>query len=76
VHPGELDADRFTELATGRTPSEVEREQVDLKEEPGRRGPGGAVLPGERRNPAVVELLAREVPCMANTPGGGGRNGG
>lgn len=61
----------LAKLATGGRPSEVEREQVDLKEEPGRRGPGGAVLPGERRNPAVVELLAREVPCMANTPGGG-----
>jgi ATP-dependent DNA helicase RecG len=61
----------LAKLAAGQRPSEVEREQVDLKEEPGRRGPGGSVLPGERRNPAAVELLAREVPCMANTPGGG-----
>jgi len=58
-------------LADGELPSAVEREQVDLKEEPGRRGPAGAVLPGGRQSTAAVELLAREVPCMANTPGGG-----
>jgi ATP-dependent DNA helicase RecG len=61
----------LAKLATGQPPSEIEREQIDLKEEPGRRGPGGSVLPGERRSHAAVELLAREVPCMANTPGGG-----
>lgn len=61
----------LAKLAGGELPSTVEREQVDLKEEPGRRGPGGSVLPGERQSTATVELLAREVPCMANTPGGG-----
>lgn len=58
-------------LAAGELPPAVEREQVDLKEEPGRRGAGGSVLPGAQQSTAAVELLAREVPCMANTPGGG-----
>jgi ATP-dependent DNA helicase RecG len=58
-------------LAAGELPSTIEREQVDLKEEPGRRGPGGSILPGGRQGTDTVELLAREVPCMANTPGGG-----
>ncbi|WP_239395180.1 DUF5635 domain-containing protein [Frankia sp. CiP3] len=58
-------------LESGRLPRPHEREQVDLKEEAGRRDRRGGVLPGERQNPQAVEQLAREVPCMANTPGGG-----
>ncbi|WP_250292027.1 DUF5635 domain-containing protein [Frankia sp. CiP1_Cm_nod1] len=58
-------------LESGQLPRPHEREQVDLKEEAGRRGRHGGVLPGERQNPQAVEQLAREVPCMANTPGGG-----
>lgn len=67
---GQVDA-VLAGLAAGELPTAVEREQVDLKEEPGRRGPGGSVLPGGRQSSDTVELLAREVPCMANTPGGG-----
>nr|MDT0666918.1 hypothetical protein [Micromonospora sp. DSM 115978] len=49
----------------------AEREQVDLKEEAGRRSRDGTVLPGSNQNALAVEQLAREVPGMANTPGGG-----
>jgi ATP-dependent DNA helicase RecG len=48
-----------------------ERKQVDLKEEAGRRGPGGVVRPGSRENEAAAVKLAGEAACMANTPGGG-----
>jgi ATP-dependent DNA helicase RecG len=48
-----------------------ERKSVDLKEEAGRRGPGGAVLPGTPRNEAAAKKLAGEAACMSNTPGGG-----
>lgn len=49
----------------------VERTWVDLKEEAGRRGPGGVLLPGLSRDDAVAQQLASEAACMANTPGGG-----
>lgn len=52
-------------------PSRPESEHVDCKEEPGRRGRGGILLPAEARNNTAAEYLAREVCCMANTPGGG-----
>ena len=48
-----------------------EGKRVDLKEEAGRRGPGGVRLPGSPRNDAAAEKLAAEAACMANTPGGG-----
>ncbi len=58
-------------LSSGRLPDDVERQQVDLKEEAGRRGRGGVLLPGQERNTAAAEHLADEVACFANTAGGG-----
>lgn len=58
-------------LERGEAPPRPESEHVDCKEEPGRRGRGGVLLPAEPRNPAAADYLAREVCCLANTPGGG-----
>ena len=58
-------------LASGVLPSEAERQQVDIKEEAGRRGAGGVLLPGLVGNLAAATQLADEVACFANTPGGG-----
>lgn len=58
-------------LALGVLPDAAERERVDCKEEAGRRGSGGVLLPGEPHNLAAVEKLADEVACFSNTPGGG-----
>jgi predicted HTH transcriptional regulator len=58
-------------LAAGDPPSQVERRQVDVKEEPGRRGPGGRVVGGSDRNDPAARYLAGEMACMANSPGGG-----
>lgn len=44
---------------------------VDLKEETGRRGHAGTLLPGEPRDDRVAQQLAAEAACMSNTPGGG-----
>lgn len=59
----------LTALDEGRLPAE--RRQVDFKEEAGRRGRGGEILPGEDQSDAAATALAPEVACMANTPGGG-----
>ncbi|GAA2229151.1 ATP-binding protein [Promicromonospora sukumoe] len=59
----------LTLLADGGTV--VEQRCLDLKEEAGRRGPGGVVLPGQAHNEAAAKALAGECACMANTPGGG-----
>jgi ATP-dependent DNA helicase RecG len=58
-------------LDRGEPPPQAESEHVDCKEEPGRRGRGGILLPGETTNHAAAHYLAREVCCLANTPGGG-----
>ena len=58
-------------LSEGEPPSRIEVERVDVKEEPGRRGDGGTVSPGERKNEQAASYLAEEMACMANTPGGG-----
>lgn len=58
-------------LAGGELPTAVERERVDLKEEAGRRGAGGALLPPAPQNSQAATHLSDEVACMANTPGGG-----
>ena len=58
-------------LAAGSPPSQIERRQVDVKEEPGRRGPGGRVTGGSDRNDPAARYLAGEMACMANSPGGG-----
>ena len=58
-------------LEQGRAPAEVETTHVDVKEEPGRRGRRGTILPASRENEEAAEYLAGEMACMANTPGGG-----
>ncbi len=59
------------QLRNGTLPDAVERERIDLKEEAGRRGVGGLLLPGSPHNLAAADQLANEVACLANTPGGG-----
>ena len=58
-------------LAAGENPAEIETRQIDCKEEPGRRGPGGAVLQGSTENENAARYLADELACLANPPGGG-----
>ena len=58
-------------LSKGEPPARIETERVDVKEEPGRRGSGGAVLPSGRTNEKAADYLAEEMACMANTAGGG-----
>lgn len=57
-------------LAAGLPADEVESERVDLKEEPGRRDPAGAILPGANTNEAAAAYLAGELACLANSGGG------
>jgi ATP-dependent DNA helicase RecG len=45
-------------LDGGVTAAAGETEGVDFKEEAGRRGAGGAILPGQARNQAVAETKA------------------
>jgi ATP-dependent DNA helicase RecG len=61
----------LAKLAAGALPDGIEREQIDFKEEAGRRGPGGTLNLGDRHNQEAARHLANEVACMANTPGGG-----
>lgn len=58
-------------LAAGESPARIETRQIDCKEEPGRRGTGGAVLEGSAENEEAATYLADELACFANTPGGG-----
>lgn len=58
-------------LTAGQAPGRVERSELDFKEEPARRGQGGVIIEGDTQNAAAVEMLARDVPCLANTAGGG-----
>ena len=58
-------------LAAGEPPSRIEVAQVDIKEEPGRRGRGGVTAPGGSENEPAALYLAGEMACFANTPGGG-----
>ncbi len=58
-------------LAQGESPRRIETERLDVKEEPGRRGSGGTVSPGEKTSEEAADFLAAELACMANTPGGG-----
>jgi len=51
--------------------SQLEGLHVDLKEEAGRRGPGGAIGPSVPRNDSAAKLLVEEAACMANTRHGG-----
>ena len=58
-------------IAAGEAPSALEGLQVDCKEEPGRRGPAGKILPGAAENENAAAYLWAEMGCLANTPGGG-----
>jgi ATP-dependent DNA helicase RecG len=58
-------------LSQGKPPSLIELSQVDVKEEPGRRGRDGTVLPGQSKNEQAAQYLVSEMACLANTPGGG-----
>ncbi|WP_460682650.1 DUF5635 domain-containing protein [Nesterenkonia populi] len=58
-------------LRAGVLPDDAERQRVDFKEEAGRRGAGGHLLPGSAENTKAADQLADEVAAMANTPGGG-----
>lgn len=58
-------------LATGSAPRDIELLNVDIKEEPGRRGPDGSILPAVAENEIAARYLAEELACMANTPGAG-----
>ncbi|MES2867500.1 MULTISPECIES: DUF5635 domain-containing protein [Microbacterium] len=61
----------LAQIRTGALPDDVERQRVDIKEEAGRRGSGGRLLPGNRENTKAADHLADEIAAMANTPGGG-----
>ncbi len=61
----------MTGLAAGDPPSRIERAQVDVKEEPGRRDREGAITAGMPENDEAARYLAGEMACLANTPGGG-----
>lgn len=58
-------------LTQGNPPKRIEVERVDFKEEPGRRTPDGTVMLGSAKNESAADLLAGEMACMANAPGGG-----
>ncbi len=58
-------------IAAGEPPDGLEGLQVDVKEEPGRRGAGGRVEPGAEESEEAARYLAEEMACFANTPGGG-----
>lgn len=61
----------LADLRAGVLPDSAERQLVDFKEEAGRRGSGGRLLPGASQNTKAADQLADEVAAMANTPGGG-----
>lgn len=73
---GISDADRelydlVAALEQGTPPTDVESKHADVKEEPGRRGVRGEILPGPADLDEVARYLYVELACMANTPGGG-----
>ena len=67
----ELVEQTLQRLSKAEPPRRIETERVDIKEEPGRRGSGGAILHGEATNEKAADYLAEEMACMANTAGGG-----
>lgn len=58
-------------IDSGDAVSASESEDIDFKEEAGRRGRNGELQPGEETNSQAATKLADEVCCLANTPGGG-----
>jgi ATP-dependent DNA helicase RecG len=70
--PLELQLDEvLRQLAAGAEPRNIERPQIDVKEEPGRRTGTGPVKSGSTHNEQAAAFLAEEMACFANTPGGG-----
>ena len=63
--------DVMQRLGEGEPPSELETEQVDVKEEPGRRDRMGGIAEPSQHNEKAADYLAGAMACMANTPGGG-----
>lgn len=61
----------LSSFADGRVTATKESQEIDFKEEAGRRGPGGSIEPGESQNAAAAKALADEVACFANSKGGG-----
>jgi ATP-dependent DNA helicase RecG len=57
-------------LAAGDPPSAIERRQVDVKEEVGRRDRAGIIGPPRPQSEATARYLAEEMSCMANSDGG------
>lgn len=64
-------SDILARLAAGEAPGAIEVAQVDIKEEPGRRGRHGAIRPPATENDEAAKYLAGEMACLANTPAGG-----
>ena len=58
-------------LSEGLSPAQIETNQIDIIEEPGRRDKRNLLVPGVAQNEAAATLLASELCAMANTPGGG-----
>jgi ATP-dependent DNA helicase RecG len=58
-------------MSAGDPPHRIERAQVDVKEEPGRRSRDGSIAAGTRENEEAARYLAGEMACLANTAGGG-----
>lgn len=54
----------------GRVQKTTETQDVNFKEEAGRRN-GPNIEPGKKQNTEAANKLADEVACLANTPGGG-----
>lgn len=63
--------DALKRLQSGASPSEIESEQVDFKEEPGRRTRTGELTAAFPQNEEAAKFLRNEMACMANTRGGG-----
>ncbi len=61
----------LSSLQQGRPPAQIETSRVDFKEEPERRDSRGRILSSPREDDRVAQYLAREMACMANSPGGG-----
>lgn len=57
--------------AQGKITLRKETQNLDFKEEAGRRGRNGEIIAGSVNNVAAADKLADEVACFANTPGGG-----
>ena len=57
-------------VRAGERPADVESETLDCKEDPSRRGPGGALITGDCQSDAAGYLIAEVCACLANHEGG------